>query len=252
MMYKQIDNTSMACLMSVKDLKAKGAELNDFVQLNDKAADILENIMDIIERENGFWIKPGHELLPMDLISLPDGSLVVIFAQLNEEEIKSMEEEYSDFIDDDIDEDDIEEFEEVEDIDVQDEIKRFISEAAKVAEECNLNDVQVQEDKSTEVSELDIAYGFMYEVKKLDTACRAIKAIHSLVKGTVELYKDNKKECYIFHLKTEKGEANASAQNILAEYMKIIPYSGAYIQYLTEKNSVVLKETDLSKAALYM
>ena len=246
MMYKQIDNTSMACLMSVKELKAKGAELNDFVQLNDKAADILENIMDSIERENGFWLKPGYELIPMDLISLPDGSLVVIFVQLNEDEIRTIEEEYNDFIDDDVEEDDIED--EVEDIDVKEEINRFISEATKIAKEYNLNDIQ----ENNNDGELNIAYGFMYEVKKLDTACRAIKTIHRLIKGTVMLYKDNKKDCYIMHLKTEKGKANAAVQNILAEYMRLIPYSGAYIQYLTEKNSMVLKETDLSKAALYM
>ena len=88
MEFERIGKTTVQCHMSVEEMKEYGLRIEDFFTNQKKSREFLEHLVEKAEEEIGYEVESG--MVSMQLMRLPDDSLVITFSDKGEEGIQGM------------------------------------------------------------------------------------------------------------------------------------------------------------------
>ena len=86
MRIERIDDKTMKCFLSKEELEEYDISYKDFILRSDKAREVMEEIMAQAEEEVGF--KPPQFAFELQIMVLPDQSMILIFSEKSPEDIQ--------------------------------------------------------------------------------------------------------------------------------------------------------------------
>ncbi|MDD7402762.1 MAG: adaptor protein MecA [Butyribacter sp.] len=88
MEFERIGKNTVQCRMTVEEMNEYGLRIEDFFTNQEKSRDFLEQLVERAEEEIGYEVESG--MVSMQLMRMPDDSLVITFSDRAEESINSM------------------------------------------------------------------------------------------------------------------------------------------------------------------
>ena len=88
MEFQRIGKNTVQCHMTMEEMNEYGLGIEDFFTNQDKSRDFLEQLVERAEEEIGYEVEGG--MVSMQLMRLPDDSLVITFSDKGEESIHGM------------------------------------------------------------------------------------------------------------------------------------------------------------------
>ena len=88
MEFQRIGKNTIQCRMTMEEMSEYGLAIEDFFNDQDKSRDFLEQLVERAEEEIGYEVEGG--MVSMQLMRLPDDSLVITFSDKGEEGIQGM------------------------------------------------------------------------------------------------------------------------------------------------------------------
>lgn len=88
MEFERIGKNTVQCHMSVEEMNEYGLRIEDFFTNQKKSREFLEHLVEKAEEEIGYEVESG--MVSMQLMRLPDDSLVITFSDKGEEGIQGM------------------------------------------------------------------------------------------------------------------------------------------------------------------
>lgn len=88
MEFERIGKNTVQCHMTVEEMNEYGLRIEDFFTNQEKSRDFLEHLVERAEEEIGYEVESG--MISMQLMRLPDDSLIITFTDRGEEGIQSM------------------------------------------------------------------------------------------------------------------------------------------------------------------
>ena len=91
MEFQRIGKNTVQCHMSVEEMQEYGFAIEDFFTDQEKSREFLEQLVERAEEEVGYEVESG--MVSMQLMKMPDESLVITFSDRSEEGIQGMMEQ---------------------------------------------------------------------------------------------------------------------------------------------------------------
>ena len=88
MEFERIGKNTIQCHMTVEEMDEYGLRIEDFFTNQEKSRDFLEQLVERAEEEVGYEVEGG--MVSMQLMRLPDDSLVITFSDKGEDGIQNM------------------------------------------------------------------------------------------------------------------------------------------------------------------
>ena len=88
MEFERIGKNTVQCHMTVEEMREYGLRIEDFFTNQEKSRDFLERLVERAEEEIGYEVESG--MISMQLMRMPDDSLVITFSDRGEEGLQSM------------------------------------------------------------------------------------------------------------------------------------------------------------------
>lgn len=88
MEFERIGKNTVQCHMTVEEMNEYGLRIEDFFTNQEKSRNFLEQLVERAEEEIGYEVESG--MISMQLMRLPDDSLVITFSDRGEEGIHNM------------------------------------------------------------------------------------------------------------------------------------------------------------------
>lgn len=88
MEFERIGRNTVQCHMTVEEMREYGLRIEDFFTNQEKSRDFLERLVERAEEEIGYEVESG--MISMQLMRMPDDSLVITFSDRGEEGLQSM------------------------------------------------------------------------------------------------------------------------------------------------------------------
>lgn len=88
MEFQRIGKNTVQCRMTMEEMNEYGLGIEDFFTNQDKSRDFLEQLVERAEEEVGYEVEGG--MVSMQLMRMPDDSLVITFSDKGEEGVQSM------------------------------------------------------------------------------------------------------------------------------------------------------------------
>lgn len=92
MEFQRIGKNTVQCHMSVEEMQEYGFAIEDFFTNQEKSREFLEQLVERAEEEVGYEVESG--MVSMQLMKMPDESLVITFSDRSEEGIQGMMEQF--------------------------------------------------------------------------------------------------------------------------------------------------------------
>lgn len=86
--FRRIGKNTVQCRMTEEEVNEYGLEIEDFFTNQEKSREFLETIVEKAEEEIGYHVE--HGMVSMQLMRLPDNSLMITFSDHSEDGIASM------------------------------------------------------------------------------------------------------------------------------------------------------------------
>lgn len=86
--FQRIDKNTVQCHMTEEEMNEYGFEIEDFFTNQEKSREFLEQIVERAEEEVGYEVESG--MISMQLMRLPDNSLMITFSDRGEEGLQGM------------------------------------------------------------------------------------------------------------------------------------------------------------------
>ena len=91
MEFQRIGKNTVQCHMSVEEMQEYGYAIEDYFTDQEKSREFLEQLVERAEEEVGYEVESG--MVSMQLMKMPDESLVITFSDRSEEGIQGMMEQ---------------------------------------------------------------------------------------------------------------------------------------------------------------
>lgn len=88
MEFERIGKNTVQCHMTVEEMNEYGLRIEDFFTNQEKSRDFLEQLVERAEEEIGYEVESG--MISMQLMRMPDDSLVITFSDRGEEGLQNM------------------------------------------------------------------------------------------------------------------------------------------------------------------
>ncbi len=88
MEFERIGNHMVQCHISVEEMNEYGLRIEDFFTNQEKSRDFLEHLVEHAEEEVGYEAENG--MVSMQLMRLPDDSLIITFSEKGDEGVQNM------------------------------------------------------------------------------------------------------------------------------------------------------------------
>jgi len=88
MEFERIGRNTVQCHMTVEEMNEYGLRIEDFFTNQEKSRDFLEKLVERAEEEIGYEVETG--MISMQLMRMPDDSLVITFSDRGEESLQNM------------------------------------------------------------------------------------------------------------------------------------------------------------------
>lgn len=88
MEFERIGKNTVKCHMTVEEMNEYGLRIEDFFTNQEKSRDFLEQLVERAEEEIGYEVESG--MISMQLMRMPDDSLVITFSDRGEEGLQNM------------------------------------------------------------------------------------------------------------------------------------------------------------------
>lgn len=88
MEFERIGKNTVKCHMTVEEMNEYGLRIEDFFTNQEKSRDFLEQLVERAEEEIGYEVESG--MISMQLMRMPDDSLVITFSDKGEEGLQNM------------------------------------------------------------------------------------------------------------------------------------------------------------------
>ncbi|MCD7825433.1 MAG: adaptor protein MecA [Clostridiaceae bacterium] len=88
MEFERIGENTIQCHMTVEEMDEYGLEIEDFFTNQEKSRNFLEQLVERAEQEIGYQVQSG--MISMQLMRMPDDSLVITFSDRGEDGLHSM------------------------------------------------------------------------------------------------------------------------------------------------------------------
>jgi negative regulator of genetic competence, sporulation and motility len=88
MEFERIGKNTVQCHMTVEEMNEYGLRIEDFFTNQEKSRDFLEQLVERAEEEIGYEVESG--MISMQLMRLPDDSLVITFSDRGEDGLQNM------------------------------------------------------------------------------------------------------------------------------------------------------------------
>lgn len=86
--FQRIDKNTVQCHMTEEEMNEYGFEIEDFFTNQEKSREFLEQIVERAEEEVGYEVESG--MISMQLMRLPDNSLMITFSDRGEDGLQNM------------------------------------------------------------------------------------------------------------------------------------------------------------------
>lgn len=86
--FRRIGKNTVQCRMTEEEVNEYGLEIEDFFTNQEKSRDFLESIVEKAEEEIGYHVE--HGMVSMQLMRMPDNSLMITFSDHSEDGLSSM------------------------------------------------------------------------------------------------------------------------------------------------------------------
>lgn len=86
--FQRIDKNTVQCHMTEEEMNEYGFEIEDFFTNQEKSREFLEQIVERAEEEVGYEVESG--MISMQLMRLPDNSLMITFSDRGEDGLQGM------------------------------------------------------------------------------------------------------------------------------------------------------------------
>lgn len=88
MEFERIGKNTVQCHMTVEEMNEYGLHIEDFFTNQEKSREFLEHLVEKAEEEIGYEVESG--MISMQLMRMPDDSLIITFSDKGEEGIQNM------------------------------------------------------------------------------------------------------------------------------------------------------------------
>lgn len=88
MEFERVGKNTVQCHMTVEEMNEYGLRIEDFFTNQEKSRDFLEHLVERAEEEIGYEVEGG--MISMQLMRMPDDSLIITFSDRSEEGLQGM------------------------------------------------------------------------------------------------------------------------------------------------------------------
>lgn len=225
MKFRKINDEYIACHLNTEELEMRGADIHDILTASGKCMELLDDIEDEISYFYSNWLRPCHAIFPVEIAALNNGGVVLVFTQIDEEEIENMD------IDDEEDDDEEDGF-------------------VFCDEEDSSCSYDFEGDDTSESNGYESRGENLYKIfafKDLSLLSSMGKRLKNKFDGEAGLYKDEKKDIYVLLLKEHGRNIDKFSKCItyLSEYAEVTNMKMEYILYLKEKGGIINESLDI-------